>query len=133
MRYQTGSSAHFPRETYKEHSQFAGCKSAVFLLSMQGAALSVLDGELVLYGGDKSGVTICTPGIGEWRWTSVNPSGPAPADRLQHSMTVVDGQLVVFGGSSLEDDSELADMFALKKASGTWVWSCPKSHTPYVR
>jgi hypothetical protein len=47
---------------------------------------------------------------------------------------VVDGQAVVFGGSSLADGSELSDAFWLKKMqNGSWAWGCPKSHTPYVR
>jgi hypothetical protein len=100
----------------------------------QGATLSSVEGELVLYGGDKSGVSVCTPGIGEWRWSSVTPSGTAPADRQLHSAVVVDGQAVVFGGASLADGSELADAFWLKKMqNGNWAWGCPKSHTPYVR
>lgn len=100
----------------------------------QGATLSLVDNDLVLYGGDKSGVSVCSTGPTDWRWNSVTPSGTAPADRLSHSAATVDNQLVVFGGASLADGSDLADMFWLKKLhNGTWAWGCPKSHTPYAR
>lgn len=95
---------------------------------VQGATLAVTDGDIVLYGGDKSGVCVCTPGVTEWRWNSVIPTGSAPPDRLLHSMTVLGEQLVVFGGSSLEDGNDLADMYMLKKSSSGWVWTCPRTH-----
>eukprot|EP00879_Flechtneria_rotunda_P017284 GHRR01018106.1.p1 GENE.GHRR01018106.1~~GHRR01018106.1.p1 ORF type:complete len:1124 (+),score=375.49 GHRR01018106.1:243-3374(+) len=99
----------------------------------KGATLSELDGELVLYGGDTCGLVVCSTSPGEWRWSSVTPSGPAPGDRIQHSVIIVQNQLVLFGGASLSDGTELADMFWLKKTQGGWAWGCPKSHTPYVR
>lgn len=90
--------------------------------------------SLVMFGGSKSGVNICSLGSGDWRWGSVNPSGTAPDDRRYHSASMVGGQLTFFGGSSLADGADLADMFWLSKAhDGSWAWGWPSSHTPYVR
>ena len=88
----------------------------------------------MLFGGDKAGVSVCTTGPGDWHWSSVLPAGPAPADRRWHSATRLDNQLTMFGGTSLADGSELADLFWLTKApDGSWSWGWPRSHTPYIR
>jgi hypothetical protein len=101
---------------------------------MQGATLSLVDGSLVLFGGNKGGLSTCSLGSGDWRWNSVTASGTAPPDRRYHSAVMVENQLTFFGGSSLADGSELSDMFWLTQThDGSWAWGWPSSHTPYVR
>lgn len=100
----------------------------------KGATLVALQDELVLYGGDNTGVSVCNINAADWKWNSVTTSGDVPGHRGNHSAVVVRDQMVVFGGSSLADSSELADMYWLKKQlNGSWTWGCPNTHTPYVR
>lgn len=100
----------------------------------QGATLSLVGSSLVLLGGNKAGLSVCSLGSGDWRWNAVTPAGTAPPDRRYHSATMLDNQLTFFGGSSLADGSELADMFWLSRSNdGSWAWGWPSSHTPYVR
>lgn len=100
---------------------------------MQGATLSLIDSSLVLFGGNRAGLNVCSLGSGDWRWSTVTPSGTAPSDRRYHSATMVDNQLTFFGGNSLADGSDVADMFWLTKMHDGWSWGWPSSHTPYVR
>jgi dynein heavy chain len=101
----------------------------------KGATLTAVGEELVMYGGDSSGVAVCVTGAGEWKWSIPAIQGSVvPPDRSQHSAVLVKDQLVVFGGSSLTNGAELADMFWLKKQpNGSWAWGCPESHMPYIR
>lgn len=90
--------------------------------------------DLVLYGGDKSGPCVCSTGPGDWRWSNITPSGTAPPDRRFHSATVLGKHLTMFGGSSLADGNELADVFWLtRSADGSYTWGWPHSQTPYIR
>ncbi len=100
----------------------------------KGASLVALGNELVLYGGDKSGVSVCAMGGGDWKWSVPAVSGDAPKDRSAHVAVAAGGDMVVFGGASLENGSELADLYSLRKQpGGGWAWSCPKDHQAYVR
>ena len=100
----------------------------------QGTTLTLMDHSLVLFGANKSGLNVCTISNGDWRWNAVVASGTAPPDRRFHSASAIGNQLTFFGGSSLADGNELADMFWLTKAAdGSWAWGWPSSHTPYVR
>lgn len=101
----------------------------------KGATMVGMGDELVLYGGDNSGITVCSVSSGDWKWTTATVSGASvPADRSQHSAMAVKDSMLVFGGSSLADGTELADLYWLKKQpDGSWTWSAPQSHTPYVR
>lgn len=47
---------------------------------VQGATVCSLEGELVLFGGDKAGVMSCTAGVlGDWRWSYSRTSGQCRA------------------------------------------------------
>lgn len=101
---------------------------------LQGATLSLVDSSLVLFGGNKAGANVCALTDSDWHWSTVAASDAAPSDRRFHSAATVGKQLTFFGGSSLADGSELADMFWLTKAAdGSWAWGWPSSQTPYVR
>jgi hypothetical protein len=93
-----------------------------------------VDSSLVMFGGSKGSLNVCSIGSSDWRWNAVSPSGTAPTDRRYHSAAMVGSQLTFFGGSSMADGNELADMFWLSKFhDGSWSWGWPSSHTPYVR
>ncbi|KAI8464229.1 MAG: flagellar alpha dynein [Monoraphidium minutum] len=102
----------------------------------KGASLVAVGGELVLYGGDASGASVCVPAgaTGEWRWSQIAAAGAAPPDRAAHSAAVWASGMVVFGGAALEPSGgELADVWWLRRQGGGWVWGVPGRHTPYVR
>ncbi len=69
----------------------------------------------MLYGGDKSGVSVCSTEGGDWRWQTVATEGEMPPDRTLHTATVVGDSLVVFGGTGLADSNDLNDMYTLRK------------------
>ncbi len=99
----------------------------------KGLSICSVGNELVLYGGDKSGVSTCnTEGV-DWKWSTVAPAGEAPPDRSMHSCTVLDDEVVIFGGVSLADGNELSDMYYLRKTADGWSWSHPAESKPYVR
>ncbi len=100
----------------------------------KGATVTTLGTEMVLYGGDKSGVTVLNTEGAEWRWAQPAVAGGPPADRSNHTTVVLsDGELVVFGGVGLADGNDLNDMFYLRKQGEGWVWSTPAESRPYVR
>ncbi|MEW5298846.1 MAG: hypothetical protein WDW36_001923 [Sanguina aurantia] len=100
----------------------------------KGAVLLSLGTDLVLYGGDKSGLSVCATDGPEWKWSAPAVEGQAPPDRTAHSATLVGDELVVFGGVKLADQSELNDMYHLRKgAGGGWEWAGPKISVPYAR
>lgn len=100
----------------------------------KGVTLSTLGQELVLYGGDRSGVTVLNTEHAEWRWTPTSTSGATPPDRTLHSTVVLsDCELVVFGGIGLMDQNDLNDVFYLRKQTEGWVWSTPAENRPYMR
>lgn len=100
----------------------------------KGAVLLSLGTDLVLYGGDKSGLSVCATDGAEWKWSAPAVEGEAPPDRTAHSATLVGDELVVFGGIKLADQSELNDMYHLRKGSGGgWEWVGPKLSVPYAR
>ena len=73
----------------------------------------------VLYGGDSSGASICSPAspTGEWRWTPVVAAGGAttPPDRAAHAAAAWGaGAMVVVGGAALDGSGELADVWVLR-------------------
>jgi hypothetical protein len=90
----------------------------------------------VLYGGDKSGATVCSPAGagGEWRWSPVAAAGGAPPDRALHGAAVSGGTMAVFGGSPMDaGGAELADVWLLRKQGSGWSWQSPQQGAPYVR
>ena len=99
----------------------------------KGCTLNAVGNELVLYGGDKSGVSLCnTEGV-EWKWTPATVGGEAPPDRTLHTATILADDIVIFGGVNLNDQNDLADVYYLRKVGDGWVWSHPKESTPYIR
>eukprot|EP00955_Chlamydomonas_euryale_P009187 98566-Chlamydomonas_euryale.AAC.1 len=101
----------------------------------KGATLTAVGSELVLYGGDRNGVSVLqTDGGGDWRWSAVTPDGDAPPDRTMHSATLMAGsEIVVFGGVGLQDQTELNDCYYLKRTADGWAWSHPAPGEPYMR
>lgn len=99
----------------------------------KGLTLSAVGNELVLYGGDKSGVSVCSTEGLDWRWTSVTVAGEAPPDRQQHSATVINDDVVIFGGINLATGNELNDLYYLRKTAEGWSWSLPAESKPYIR
>ncbi len=99
----------------------------------KGMTLVTMGSELVAYGGDKSGVSVCNTEGADWRWQTVTPEGEAPADRTLHSATVVGDSMVIFGGTSLASNDDLNDMFTLCKEGEGWVWTHPANSQPYIR
>lgn len=100
----------------------------------KGLTMVPMGDELVVYGGDKSGVSVCSTEGSDWRWSTVAPAGDAPADRRDHSCTVLGHEeLVIFGGVNLADQNELSDMYYLKKVGDSWSWSHPAESRPYIR
>ena len=100
----------------------------------KGVSFHSIGSEMVLYGGDKSGVSVLNTEGGEWRWGAANVAGKAPPDRTLHSTVVLgDGEMVVFGGVGLADQNDLNDVYYLKKQGDGWAWSTPAENKPYVR
>jgi dynein heavy chain len=104
----------------------------------KGASLTVVGGEMVLYGGNAAPPSVCVPigASGEWRWSELAAHGPSPPDRTQHGATAWGGAMVVFGGAALGNalgEEELSDVWVLRKQGAGWTWSAPARHTPYVR
>lgn len=101
----------------------------------KGLTISAVGNELVVYGGDKSGISVCSTEGADWKWSTAQAGGSVPADRTNHSATVLpSGEVVVFGGSGLMDNQDMNDMYYLRKADdGSWVWSTPSESRPYER
>ncbi|KAK9867723.1 hypothetical protein WJX84_004647 [Apatococcus fuscideae] len=100
-----------------------------------GATVCSLEGELVLYGGDKAGVMSCTaPMLGDWRWSHARTSGDAPPARKYHTATAATyGEIVIFGGQSLESSSDLNDLYFLIQGSEGFTWRTPQEVRGYIR
>ncbi|KAK9817742.1 hypothetical protein WJX72_001478 [[Myrmecia] bisecta] len=98
-----------------------------------GLSLCSLGGEMVLYGGDKSGLSVCSTSGADWKWTNPPTTGKEPIARRLHSTTAVGNELVVFGGQSMEDNSELNDLCFLKKEGDGYIWSAPTTAEGYLR
>ncbi len=102
----------------------------------KGASLVALGSELVLYGGDRSGVSVCATGSADWKWTLPAVGGTVPADRSAHNAVVTrEDAMVVFGGTALTDGGDLNDLCWLRRQQGGagWAWGCPNVATPYIR
>ena len=102
----------------------------------KGLSLVTLGNELVLYGGDKSGVSVCTAAEGgaDWKWSTAAVSGDAPPDRSMHSATVLShDEVVIFGGLNLADQTELNDLYYLRKTADGWSWTHPAESSAYMR
>ena len=99
----------------------------------KGLTLTTVGTELVLYGGDKSGVSVCMTEGADWKWTSAAVAGDAPPDRSMHSATLLNDEIVIFGGINLADQSELNDLYYLRKTANGWSWSLPAESKPYIR
>lgn len=99
----------------------------------KGVTLVSMGNELLVYGGDRSGVSYCNTDSSDWRWMTLAPGGDAPVDRTLHTSTVVGDSMVVFGGTSLLDSNDLNDMYFLRKEGEAWVWSHPAESKPYLR
>jgi dynein heavy chain len=100
----------------------------------KGATVATVGSELVLYGGDRSGVSVLNTDGAEWRWSPAAAAGKAPADRTGHSLVQLpDGELVVFGGVNLADQNDLNDVHFLRKHGEGWAWSSPTESQPYAR
>lgn len=100
----------------------------------KGLSLVTMGNELVVYGGDKSGVSVCSTEGADWRWVNVTPQGEAPPDRTLHSCVITnDSAMVIFGGINLADQNDLNDMYMLRKEGDTWIWSHPMESRPYMR
>eukprot|EP00798_Chlamydomonas_sp_ICE-L_P023007 gene23007-30199_t len=101
----------------------------------KGATLNTVGTELVLYGGDKSGVSVCATDAGDWKWSTATVEGEPPPDRSMHTATLLsDSEIAVFGGTKLADNADLNDMYYLKKnPDGSWSWSHPALGEPYMR
>ena len=99
----------------------------------KGLSLVTIGNELVLYGGDKSGVSVCATDGPDWKWSTAAVSGDAPPDRTMHSATVINEEVVIFGGVNLADQTDLNDLFYLKKTADGWSWSHPAESKPYIR
>ena len=103
----------------------------------KGVTLSVVGSELVLYGGDKSGVSVCnTEGGSDWKWSTAVVEGDPPSDRSMHSSTVLNegNDIAIFGGINLNDQNDLNDLVYLRKnLDGSWSWSHPADGDPYIR
>lgn len=87
-------------------------------------SLVPLAGQLVLFGGDKSGPYTLNTAAADWRWAPLPvPSGPPmPSDRTLHGAALYgDRKLVVFAGVSLADQSELADVWVLQVRLPHWL------------
>ena len=93
--------------------------------------LQTLGGQLVLFGGDKSGAYTLNTTAADWRWAPLPlPEGaPGPPDRTLHAAAAWgDRKLVVFAGVNLADQSELADVWVLQVRFSTLYGSsgiCP--------
>jgi len=51
----------------------------------KGVTLTALGSDLVAYGGDKSGISVCAMSAGDWRWSAPTPAGEAPEERTLHA------------------------------------------------
>eukprot|EP00891_Asterochloris_glomerata_P001316 jgi/Astpho2/1316/Aster-06188 len=98
-----------------------------------GLTVSAIGNELVLYGGDKSGLLVCNTADTDWKWVAPSVQGNAPVSRRLHSATVMGIDVVIFGGISMEDNSDLSDLCYLTKAAGGFTWSTPASVEGFVR
>ncbi len=58
---------------------------------LQGATVCSLDGDLVLFGGDKAGVMMCTAGVlGDWRWSHCRTAGQPSSPHKHRSFNLLD-------------------------------------------
>ena len=102
----------------------------------KGCTLVNVGGELVLYGGDKAGVSVCTTAEdSDWKWSAAAVSGDAPPSRTNHTSTILSSgdEVVVFGGVSMDSGNELNDLYYLSKNEDGWSWSHPAESKPYIR
>lgn len=83
----------------------------------------LVQGELVLWGGDKSDVATCVVAESEWKWVTPRIVGVAPAPRSFAAAAVLRGfSVVYFGGMGLMDNTELNDVVMLARTDGGWEW-----------
>lgn len=77
-----------------------------------------------------AGISVCNTEGEDWRWTPVTlPAGAMePSHRTLHGTTMLSPkQMVVYGGVSLADNSELNDAWCLSLTDGAWAWTTPQS------
>ncbi len=91
----------------------------------KGACMLPIGQELAVYGGDKSGVAVCTTGSGDWRWSTGVDAGVVP-DRVNHAAVGTTSQVLVVGGTGLADNNELCDMCCLTRGPEGWSWRRPE-------
>jgi dynein heavy chain, axonemal len=100
----------------------------------KGAVLQAVSSSLVLYGGDKSGLSVCNTEGADWKWSNPTAEGDVPLDRTLHACTVnASDEMVVFGGQNLNDGSDLAGVHFLSRNGDGWVWHPALKDKPYAR
>jgi dynein heavy chain len=88
------------------------------LALLQGATLTSVGNELLLYGNDKTDSAICYTLTNEdWTWGPGKQGTSLPPPRKGHAATVSGMQLAMVGGLQLEDNSYLGDLWHMQKAS----------------
>ena len=102
----------------------------------KAATLLPVGDELVMFGGDKGRAYTLSTGDGDWRWnTMAVPDGmKEPSPRTAHGAALAGSNaLVVFAGISMDDASELADVWQLTNRGGEWTWAAAAASQPFVR
>ncbi|DBA86689.1 TPA: Dynein alpha chain, flagellar outer arm [Trebouxia sp. C0004] len=99
----------------------------------QGLSMFTMADDLVVYGGDKSGLAVCTMAGADWKWAAPAIAGKEPVSRKFQSLTAMGSQMVMFGGQSLEDNADLNDLFFLTKIADGYSWTSPEGVTGFVR
>jgi hypothetical protein len=112
--------------------------------SPRSSAVIALDearGRLIVFGGNTSTSGLTLTGADDlWAldlatgtWSELAPDGDAPGGRLFHSGVVIDGELVVFGGTPMFNPPYYADVWALDLATDAWRQVSDGSGGPHPR
>lgn len=100
----------------------------------KGMSLVTLGGDLVAYGGDRTGISVCAASGSDWKWTNPTPVGEdTPEDKSLPAVIIKKDTMISFGGVSLNSNNDTADLAFLKKTEEGWTWTKVKEHAPYMR
>jgi Filamin/ABP280 repeat len=102
----------------------------------KSATFRPLGGSLVLYGGDKSGPMVLDTSDNDWRWTpaTMASNNIEPPSRTAHAAVPYGSdKMVLFAGVSLQDQSELADVWQLQIQDQVFSWAAAPSVKPFKR
>lgn len=124
-------------DPWTKHRTMGACPA-----KRKGMALLPMGDELVAWGGDKSGLSTVSISGNDWRWAPAaavkeDPEAEGepvvPEDRVNASISLKKGKMLMHGGASLKDNQDIADFCILKKTEEGWVWSIVSENASYLR